>query len=671
MSSLSPQINSFSNPFDISSDNLKFELDLNQTLPNIMNSSNDFIVNEQGATYISNNALYCPSIEKKVGGEPLKQYFSALATDGTNVLPIPDKKIIYGIYNVAYREKNCLSTPEPKESHISEVSGISTPQSTPFIKPVLSGEYYNHPQGLNVKAFPPSPVSPKINTLGNNSPYSYFDSNVTLTPGSRNEVATPVSSLTYNSSIVSNNSTVDDDSFTQCNYESNSKNIIYNNNPQMNTQTFFTNINNQGSISANQQQQQFTTLTTPTTEIQQNLYYVNVNGNWELQNQGNTCFYARRKEELKNINSPIPLKTSKIYVPVSEIPNNALYSNANVNTYQYPSNCQTQQVIVQSNSSVQQIVVQQPTQNIVESVIVNDTNTSGMIPQQQQPTQQIIVQTQVPTITVSPMSFNSPAVNNVPLPIQVQQTQTQTQLPPQDNTVQQVIVQLQPVENTPNSTVTQQPQSVASPYPSSLLFSNPPRMTSPVKQEITSPLIKMESNQSENSQITPVSSPVMEEREEKRSSVIINLSNYKPISSHLDNYKNNRPAVLKYIPATKQKNLKKRMESASRITKDSSSYFKCEFCQKEFLKYYQLKSHLKTHTSDKPYKCEYCTRAFCRKHDLRRHVRIHTGDTPYICSNCFKGFARSDACTRHVRQNLCKSNIINYNPVTNKVEVVV
>jgi len=42
-----------------------------------------------------------------MGSEPLKQYFNVLAdaTEGTNVLPLPDKKITYGIYNVAYRGK--------------------------------------------------------------------------------------------------------------------------------------------------------------------------------------------------------------------------------------------------------------------------------------------------------------------------------------------------------------------------------------------------------------------------------------------------------------------------------------------------------------------------------------------------------------------------------------
>jgi uncharacterized Zn-finger protein len=107
----------------------------------------------------------------------------------------------------------------------------------------------------------------------------------------------------------------------------------------------------------------------------------------------------------------------------------------------------------------------------------------------------------------------------------------------------------------------------------------------------------------------------------------------------------------------------------SKLFKKNSLY-KCDVCQKEFQKYYQMKSHQRTHMTEKPFKCEFCTRAFCRKHDLARHIRIHTGDTPYICSKCFKGFARSDACTRHVRQNLCnQGNVIHYDPETKKVQI--
>jgi len=210
MSSLSPQIASFSNPFNISADSYKFSLDFNQSIPNIMNSNNDYLMNDSNAL-ISNNAHFCPNTEKKMGSEPLKQYFNVLAdaTEGTNVLPLPDKKITYGIYNVAYRENNCLPNPEPKEIQIPELSNSTTvttiEPSSSFIHQNLESFVNQRP---NVNVYPPSPISPKIRV---NSPYSFIDSNATLTPSSRNETSTPVSSLTFNS----NSSFVDDDSYTQ------------------------------------------------------------------------------------------------------------------------------------------------------------------------------------------------------------------------------------------------------------------------------------------------------------------------------------------------------------------------------------------------------------------------------------------------------------------------
>ncbi|KAF9918702.1 hypothetical protein BX616_006589 [Lobosporangium transversale] len=91
-----------------------------------------------------------------------------------------------------------------------------------------------------------------------------------------------------------------------------------------------------------------------------------------------------------------------------------------------------------------------------------------------------------------------------------------------------------------------------------------------------------------------------------------------------------------------------KQNTAASIPEGSPS-FPCTFpgCEKVFARLYNLKSHSRTHTDERPFVCSSCKLAFSRNHDLRRHVKIHIGDKVFKCDGCGKSFSRLDALGRH------------------------
>lgn len=75
----------------------------------------------------------------------------------------------------------------------------------------------------------------------------------------------------------------------------------------------------------------------------------------------------------------------------------------------------------------------------------------------------------------------------------------------------------------------------------------------------------------------------------------------------------------------------------------------CTHCNQTFTRHHNLKSHLLTHSHEKPFPCTQCTARFRRLHDLKRHSKLHTGERPHVCEKCGRRFARGDALARHAR----------------------